>query len=184
MKLKDALKYNEILENTINECKNDNDICLITKMPIKEKFTLPCNHVFEYDALLNNLLSTQSYYMKHSCPYCRSVFDGFLPYNNKTLIKFKPSLNTNKVFNTNKYLTCSYIFKSGKSKDTKCCNTGQLFNDNIYCFKHGKKYQESKDVLICKQILKNGNQCKFKCFDKEEGLCKRHYNIKNKNKVI
>lgn len=183
MKLKDALKYNEIMENTINGV-NDEDICLITKLPMNKKFVLPCNHTFEYDALLKNLLCTQNIYNKHNCPYCRRCFNGFIPYCNNNQTKFNPSLNINKIFNTNNYLSCSYVFKSGKSKNSKCCNTGHYFDDNIYCFKHGKKYEESKNALYCKQILKNGKQCKFKCFDKEDGLCKRHYNIKNKNIVV
>ena len=180
MKLKDAMKYCNLLEETIDS-KNIDDFCLITKMPINNKITLPCNHVFEYDALLNNLLYSQTNYTYPICPYCRKKHDGFIPYNNNTSVKI---IHKNyKIFNTNNYIKCSYCFKSGKSKNTNCEKVGHFFDNNHFCFQHGKKYEDSKNILLCKHILKNGNNCKFKCFNKEDGLCKRHYNMNIKNKL-
>ena len=39
-----------------NNIVDENDICLITKLPIQNKITLQCNHSFEYNALFNHLL--------------------------------------------------------------------------------------------------------------------------------
>lgn len=180
MKLKDAMNYCNLLEESIKSTDTDG-ICLITKLPIVNKIILPCKHVFEYDALLNNLLYSQTDYSNHICPYCRKIHKGFIPYNNKTSVKI---IHKNyKIFNTNNYINCEYCFKSGKSKNLQCNKVGHNFDNKTLCFQHGKKYEDSKNILLCKHILKNGQNCKFKCYNKEDGLCKRHYNMNIKNKL-
>ena len=43
-----------------------------------------------------------------------------------------------------------------------------------------KKQQHTHTDEICTQILKNGKPCKCKIYDKTTKLCKRHFNLKNK----
>ena len=180
MNLEDAMKWLDNYEE-MNKVENENTICYITKEPIKNKIVLKCSHEFEYDALLSHYLTTQKNPSFHGCPYCRTKMDLFIPYyENNNVIKFKP---TNSIFKNN-YLKCSHTYTKGKKKGTQCECPGQKFLNGVYCFNHRnirfRMKKENKESKICTQILKNGNPCKCKVFDEESGLCKRHYNLKNK----
>jgi hypothetical protein len=173
MNLHDALKWLDEETNT----NNVEDTCFITKQPIQHKITLPCSHSFEYDALYQNLIHTQKRYHYHKCPYCRTKFDGFIPYYETNQVrKFVPSM-----FKHN-YMKCSYIFKSGKNKNCQCTKEGHLFKNGTYCLRH--KRQKDMELVVsihvCKATLKNGKTCTCNVFDKETHLCKRHFNLKNK----
>ena len=126
MKLSDALLW---AEN--QEVKDTN--CLITKEPIINRITLHCGHDFEYDALLNNYLNDKknTLFVKHNCPYCRKKMEGFIPYYEDSHIRIDPSK-----FKNNTYLTCEYVFKSGKHKNMKCNHCANKYKRGIYCKKH------------------------------------------------
>ncbi len=175
--LQDALKW---LKNESKEIDENNEInyCYITKQPIEHKIKLKCGHIFEYDAILNHLLVTQNKNRSyHICPYCRTKINLFLPYYETCkIIENKPN---NHLFKNN-YLTCSYEFKSGKNKNNCCNKHGHKFSHGNFCFQHSKNKDNRKSQEICCQTLKNGNPCKFKVYDKTTKLCKRHFNLKNK----
>ena len=183
MKLSDAFKL-------FDDDNNDSSLrkeCLITRQEIIDEIIMKCNHSFEYDAVLKHLLATQCRYDYHKCPYCRKIFPDFIPYyqtaNSKenTGEELLNSINKS-IFKKNNYITCSYCFVSGKNKGKCCGKTGHKFNEGNYCFAHYKQVtkNKSKNSVIfsqkqqCCKILKNGNQCKLNCFNKETGLCKRH----------
>ena len=173
MKLSDALLWAED-ENTVND-----NVCLITKEKIKNEIKLPCGHIFEYDALLNNFLNTigpKIFYM-HKCPYCRTEHNGFIPYyktdKNHDINQFKRTNNT--------YFKCSHVFKGGKNKGNNCTSCAHKFENGIYCIKHYSYYNKLQNKPRCSKILKNGNRCKCNVFDKETKLCKRHFNLLKNN---
>lgn len=188
MKLSDALKMFDKEQSDSSVRKE----CLITRQEIKNEIVLKCGHGFEYDALLKHLTVTQRHYDYHKCPYCRKINSGFIPFyqtycNTKCGEELLNSINQN-IFKKNEYTTCSYCFVSGKNKGKCCGKVGHKFNEGHYCFTHykqiirqNKKLSSPKETKPqCCQILKNGKQCKLKCFNNENGLCKRHDKDKSK----
>ena len=167
--------------------------CYITKQPIQYEMKLKCGHSFEYDALVKHFRKTQLSSSKHICPYCRSCFSLSIPYHEEGLDKtINRSLFRHSMFKNN-YLNCSYIYTSGKQKGNSCQDCGHYFKKGIYCSKHEKQIMKKEErekykkinskpdtIEPCKQILKNGNPCKCKLFDINAQLCKRHYNLNNK----
>ena len=169
MNFKDAIK---LINN--DSLKSE---CLITRQPINNEMKLKCNHIFEYDAILENLKKTQSTTSFHVCPYCRRKFDNFIPFYQT----HKNHVFDKQIFKKNNYLKCSHVFKSGKNKGTTCNKSANKFEIGIFCNSHYNKIiSKPKTICYCKQILKNGNNCKFKIFDFDSNLCKRHYNISKK----
>lgn len=186
MKLSDALKL-------FDESESDSTIrkeCLITRQEIKNEIILKCNHSFEYDALLKNIYGCQKNYQYHKCPYCRTINSGFIPFcqnpdSDKMGQELLDTIDLN-IFKKNDYFTCSYCFSSGKNKGKSCGKWGHRFKDGNYCFNHYKQISKKKINSLskcqkkqCCKILKNGNQCKLKCFNNESGLCKRHDKLEN-----
>lgn len=184
MKLSDALKiFNE--EQSDNSGRKE---CLITRQEMKNEIILKCNHSFEHEALIKHLVGTQRHYDSHKCPYCRKVNSGFVPFyqSPESTERGEQLLNNinRSLFKKNEYITCSYCFVSGKNKGKCCGKVGHKFNEGNYCFAHYKqvtrqKTESSKKQLKpqCCHVLKNGNQCKLKCFNTESGLCKKHDNV-------
>jgi hypothetical protein len=172
MKLSDALKLFSDDETDVSMRKE----CLITRQEIRNEIILKCNHSFEYEALLKQLMSSQRHYDYHKCPYCRRVNSGFIPFcqNPDSEKCGEDLLNTieRNIFRKNDYITCSYCFVRGKNKGKCCGKVGHKFNEGNYCFSHYKqvtrqKISSSTDKPTkqqCCQILKNDNQCKLKCF--------------------
>ena len=166
------------------EKDNDDDVnCYITKEPIQHEMKLKCGHSFEYIAIFKHLMKTQKNATIHICPYCRSDYPLFIPYNEE-IQNFKPYNRSRALLFKNNYLSCSYRFVHGKRKGLCCNNHAHFFKSGIYCFQHekqlSKKLNLAKDIHYCTQTLKNGNPCKYKVFDTDSQLCKRHYNLKNK----
>lgn len=185
MKLSDALLWaeeqetNAIVSKEEDHVDNDVPLCMITKQLIQHKMTLKCGHSFEYSALYQNYAQNQKKFKYHYCPYCRQWFPLFIPFHEEAL-SFTPKSYT--MFSNN-YLTCQYVYKSGIKKGCVCARSAHVFKSGIYCTQHrNKKEVENRDVVVhlCKQTLKNGKPCSCKVYDEESGLCKRHYNIKNK----
>ena len=79
MKLKDAML---LFENEMNGENQDSfeDICLISKIKIKEKYTLDCKHSFEYPYLYNELYINNIWKQKLKCPYCRRYMYKVIPF--------------------------------------------------------------------------------------------------------
>lgn len=177
MNLNDAMNW---LNNQEKNQEEKKPICYITKEPIVHDIKLKCGHCFEYDAILSHLLATQKTPHYHICPYCRAKHDLFIPYYDSTKVNhIKPS---NRIYHNN-YITCSHVFTHGKNKGLCCTKNGHKFTHGHFCFQH-KNMKRKTNSEICTQILKNGNQCKCKVYDSDTQLCKRHFNIKNKQLKI
>ena len=80
---------------SINSVADETKVCLLSKMPLEYgHITLPCNHVFNFMPLYNEVLSqktnpellknvyhTQLSYRHIKCPYCRVIHaNALLPY--------------------------------------------------------------------------------------------------------
>ena len=171
--------HSELMEAICKECNKKEELCLITSLPLQTNFiTLSCNHNFNYESILEevtkqkkttSLLETQKlakYQIK--CPYCRSVQNGVLPYNqNFSKIKgvnWPPKYS----YSTKR---CSAIIKSGKRKGEIC--NAYCFNEK--CFLHNKS--KIKTVIKkCKGFFKTGKNKGLPCTYKARcgDFCKIH----------
>ena len=176
--------YKELNINKTNLFKEN--VCLISNETLNDtSITLPCNHSFNYIPLYKEVCrqkykfnslevkKLRSYEMK--CPYCRNVIDNILPY-----VPNLPDVDKVKYVNIpSKYSyypnKCSYIWKSGKRKDTQCGKPCL----KEYCSCHSKYVNTIVNKNTCKAILKTGkNKGKNCCLNVfESGFCKKHYNL-------
>ena len=139
--------------------------CLISKEPIENKITLPCNHSFEYVYLYYELLEQKKKKMKgFNCPYCRENYDMNIPYYELNEVEKINHLN----YKQNKTLSLM--------KCQKCKKSGHVFKHGVYCIPH------SIYNPICQCICKNGNPCKNKALNNQL-YCKRHLNKSIKNNI-
>ena len=114
----------ELLELLSIEETDDDNICLISNLPLESNFIkLACGHKFNYDSIFNeikyqknpNHLETQKLYTHElKCPYCRTVQKGLLP-SRDNFQKYTRCLTD--LRNINIWLNkCDYIYLSGKRK--------------------------------------------------------------------
>lgn len=161
---------------TINlDIKSDIKICLISKEPIVNNITLSCSHSFEYYYLYEEIKQQKNRHKQYfKCPYCRTKFNGTIPYYEiDNIEKIAYINNTNKTLlsilkcntcggNANQYKIGCYCTKHYKNESSiKCitiCKNGKKCNNkaiqNQLCNVHNKVNN------ICKSLCKNGNQCK------------------------
>jgi len=172
MKLKDAMKlFDDLVEDSVLDDSNNEELCLISKLPMKDKFTIECGHSFEYPYLYNEykkqFYEQKSYYF--SCPYCRRKSIKALPYihsinpiTNEVLEFDKPyfrKLNQRLYDN----FLCEYTPKTGKNKGVTCCALGHKFSHGRFCISHmrfNEKYRKTENTPRCMANTKNGNRCK------------------------
>ena len=69
--------------------------------------------------------------------------------------------------------------KNKSIKQTEQNDQNEVYQNNSVNVLTNKK--EIKPEERCIKITVKGHQCKCKIFDKETKLCKRHYNLLNKN---
>lgn len=181
--IEDDIDFFEEL-NSDNNLFNEN-VCLISNESLNEtSITLPCNHSFNYIPLYKEVCrqkykfnsleikKLRTYEMK--CPYCRNVIDNILPYI-PNLPDVDKLLFVNSPAKYSYYpKKCSYIWKSGKRKNTHCGKPCL----NEFCNQHSKYAKESSNQKICcNAILKTGKnkgkKCSLNVF--KSGFCKRHY---------
>jgi hypothetical protein len=133
---------------------NLNEDCLISKEPIINKITLPCNHSYEYQYLYEEIKQQKQRHKSYfKCPYCRTMYTGTIPYingNDRTVIPI---------------LKCEW---------NNCNFSGNKFKHGNYCWKHMK----SVVLLKCGHICKNGSTCKNNQVN--EGPCRVHTKKENK----
>ena len=192
--------YNYIIEDDIDfykeiyqksESINQNNKCLINNEILSDtSLKLPCGHKFNYYPLYREiyeqkynsncleLYKLKTWQMK--CPYCRKIFDNILPYN-PAIPDIKKIRGVNSPSKYSFYPNkCKYVWKSG-NKIGKSCNKECI---NEFCSSHNK-YNKIPETQKCISIFKYGKnigkQCECKIYKND--LCKRHWNINNKNKV-
>ena len=124
--------FKSISETDETNDQEDNNVCLITNETLEEDYiTLDCGHKFNYVSIYNEVYQ-QKYKMSSTevqnvnrfsikCPYCREIQNSLLP----------PPPDTHKNLEKTKFVNfplhscmrpylCSYVFKTGKKKGTKC----------------------------------------------------------------
>lgn len=83
--------YKSLDDKSETTTESDNNLCLITNMPLIENYvTLECKHKFNYDAIFNDILCHKTKYnsmernlikqQELRCPYCRTIQKSLLPY--------------------------------------------------------------------------------------------------------
>lgn len=132
----------------LDEDSDHEKLCLISNEKLEKNcITLSCNHSFNYKhiykevikqkTMFNSLETTKLDNHQIKCPYCRYITNHLLP----------PRQEFNKINGVNwplKYCLftrkCSYVFLSGKKKNT-LCNKNCL---NDYCPGHEKIIKKRK----------------------------------------
>ena len=183
--------FNQLLAKAVSD-ENENmteDICFITNEKLEENYIkLPCNHTFNYIPLYKELINQKNnwtrvknishlethklraYQMK--CPYCRTIYDGILPYVTMDGVKRIRYVNSpiSKCIKLNK---CKYVFKKGKRKNIECGKNCI----NEYCKWHKEVINKQKNVNLCKHVLlrgkRTGEECGKKC-SKKNNYCSNH----------
>lgn len=154
--------YKQIYDNETSDDDTNDNICLITKLPLdKNKIVLPCNHSFNFMPLYKEvynqkiktyLETTTLKYNQIKCPYCRHTFDMLLPHVriNKQMV-FCNGINSPATL-CMPFHTCKYIFGTGKNKNTQCNKNGYFEGDNCYCVMHHKtmlkKHLSLKNTIV------------------------------------
>lgn len=144
----------DVEEDNIKTDK-DNELCLITNLPLVDKYvTLKCGHKFNYVPLYNDLVKYNTLFIhmetnkknkKHiRCPYCREEQDELLPYYQELGLKQITGIHTDELINTQAIceFTCDYIVDGNitKFKCKRIANNHNYFYipncNNVYCISH------------------------------------------------
>ena len=168
----------ELLELLSTEETDDDNICLISNLPLESNFIkLACGHKFNYDSIFNeikyqknpNHLETQKLYTHElKCPYCRTVQKGLLPSRDNFQNIHGVNWPKKYQYMANK---CDYIYLSGKRKGTSCSKK---------CF---NKYCEAHEKIILKRENKALIKEKKKLEKQQEHLLKMLTNAKQNTKI-
>ena len=143
--------------------------CLISKEPIQENITLPCNHSYDYIYLYEEIkVQKQRHKAYFKCPYCRHQYYGTIPYYEMDDVEKMTNVNHN-------HRNILHIHKCSHSNCTKAANK---YKTGFYCNKH----VQASTVAHCSAICKNGNGCKNAM--KIGTLCNVHHKKENKNIVV
>ena len=138
------------LDDKEENVENSSNVCLISNMPLDDKFVeLNCGHKFNYVPLYNdivnhklkfNTMESSGFLSKTQirCPYCRKKQNSLLPYYENMQgvekIEFVNSINENTIQNgvLNKLDYCSFAYnnpnfnpdipETPNNPKTKCCN--------------------------------------------------------------
>ena len=101
--------YQSLFNNmlTVDDDQDEADNCLITNLPLTDKFVnLSCGHKFNYIPLYNDIFNhKQKFNIMEStisslkideirCPYCRNKQQGVLPYYEELGLNFTESHST------------------------------------------------------------------------------------------
>lgn len=195
--LQDNIDFYKELYNDDTDDEDENNICLLTKLPLdKNKIKLNCGHLFNflplYKEVCNQKCKTATSYLETDkllyneikCPYCRQKQKGLLPHVklNEDIIYISGVNRPEDICMD--FHTCSYIFKSGKHKNTACKKSAYYGINGCYCNQHHiminkNKAEESNNTNNhCCAILKSGKRkgeiCNIKIKDNNVEYCRRH----------
>ena len=178
------------------ESDNEDELCQITGLPLKDKFvTLECKHHFNYDALYKEIYkqkyefktydihtlqkkdlqkfsdSKLDYFIK--CPYCRNLQFTILPYYEELGLKEIYGINS-----LDKTLPNTVIIHNHQ---TNKYSSGPYYGDSNYTFNmYGVTF---KFGTCCNN--NNGHECSHKYVSNipntELAYCKYHYRVGLRN---
>ena len=151
--IEDNLNFKDLLnkELTNDVVQKSEELCLISNKPLdKYHIVLTCGHKFNYTPLYEYVYYNKQYIHYNSyrlkineikCPYCRNIQTTILPTIPNCI--HKSGVNKPKVHQMVRS-KCSYVYKSGKNKNTKCdkpCYFDQ-------CDQHLKKSENKQNKII------------------------------------
>jgi hypothetical protein len=163
--------YKSLLEDDDN---NEDDVnnCLITNMPLTDKFvTLDCGHKFNYIPLYNDIFNHKQKFniMESStsslkvgeirCPYCRNKHQGVLPYYEELGLKKVNGVNRYVPYVAPQLVKCQYITPNllfnpelpeseTNLVNNKCCYYGSSMpDDNNYGDTKPYCYNHKKAII-------------------------------------
>jgi len=131
--------------NNINNNNDNDEICLITHLPLETNcITLCCNHKFNYIPLYNEICrQKQNNYLETThllvnqikCPYCRTITNKLLPYIIHKDVIYKRGVNYPQKYCMTIH-TCTWKIKSGKNLNKFCEKSAYETDHGIYCSTH------------------------------------------------
>ena len=116
--------YQSLFNNmlTVDDDQDEADNCLITNLPLTDKFVnLSCGHKFNYIPLYNDIFNhKQKFNIMEStisslkideirCPYCRNKQQGVLPYYEELGLKKVNGVNSYVPYVAPQWVKCEYI---------------------------------------------------------------------------
>ena len=143
----------EMANNNDNGSNNNsiNELCLVSQEPLtKSHIKLPCDHRFNYMALYNEVSKQkqknlyQTYTLKLNqmkCPYCRVVFDKFLPYIPSECAERTNGVNYPFKYGMENIVKCEW---QKKNESTMCGKVALYIDSHSYCKIH---YLKSKKLI-------------------------------------
>jgi hypothetical protein len=149
---------------------NDDNICLITKQKLCDRFVkMDCGHKFNYLPLYNDILNHKKKFNNmesrngslHSneirCPYCRNKQTGVLPYyEDLSLLKvngvnyYDPNIDNTPNYTKCEFLTPKVVFDNDEVEES----TNSVQNKFTKCYLYGTK-------IIGENYGDNKNYCYY-----------------------
>jgi hypothetical protein len=133
------------------------------------------NEICEQKTKNNPLEIVKLHFNQMKCPYCRTITNGLLPYQNINGVKRKYGVNypLKQCLPTYK---CEWVYKNGNLIGEKCNQIAGLYNNHFYCNKHMYFIKSQNKIEKCDSILisgkRKGQRCGCKSF--KDNKCKRH----------
>ena len=174
--------YNQLDNNSLDETKENADVCLISQQPLEEDhITLLCGHRFNYDPLFKDIYNHKK---KHytldtmrlrdyqiRCPYCRNIQNQLIPYypgkDKVHGVNCITNMNTEMFVHMN-YPSMYHIHYKNYAKGYCCHDVDdiQLMIKNpqhvVKCVDTTVIYNEIDERVYCKKHLKQVNESYFK----------------------
>jgi hypothetical protein len=146
--------FNKLLNNdTENEVLNENEICMISNLPLEKNYIqLNCGHKFNYLSLYEEIVYQKTKKLADNyclrlneikCPYCRNISNKLLPFYKYYSISQIKGVNypPNLCMKINE---CEHINKTTKER---CNMNGCITKLGCFCNKHFKYNKEEEDLL-------------------------------------
>lgn len=205
--IENNINFYEELYSSLSEDKNiDNDLnidlCLITNLPLKDRFVeLKCGHKFNYAPLYKDILNhkkkfnnmelvkTKLKYNEIRCPYCRNVQNELLPYYDDLSYPKEHGVN---FFDTNKNNTyCECINSNNQCQYVSTLVDSEVNTQVQQCFQYGymhyvlkNKYNNTNKYCYShKVIVVNEMKEKIKKDKEKQKLEIKQKKLEEKNKL-
>jgi hypothetical protein len=198
------------IEENINKLEADDNICLISNLPLTDKFIkMNCGHKFNYNSLykdlvnhkskFNNLETTSGRLSNNEirCPYCRAKQTGILPYYEDLGLPkisginyINPIIVNQSVNQSYKYQTCQYMTLNNLYDPTgnNPVETADQNNGNckfLKCIYHGSKLNSSETNGDLIEYMQDKSYCwKHKKVIYKEFKNNQKEKIKEENKKL
>lgn len=151
------------IEENINKLEADDNICLISNLPLTDKFIkMNCGHKFNYNSLykdlvnhkskFNNLETTSGRLSNNEirCPYCRAKQIGILPYYEDlglpkiSGINYIINVNQSYKYHTCEYMTLNNLYDPSGNNPVETADQNNGNCKFLKCIYHGSKLNSSE----------------------------------------